>query len=95
MKTDKETLETLSKVLTWIIYPFADVDLTDREREVITLASHGVSVIDIASRTGTKRQPVYEAIWRALEKIEKAHGVELEFGNLVEYTFGLLEEILI
>ena len=87
-------LEILEDVRSWIADPFKYVILTDREREVITLLSHGVPTREIAKRTGTRRQPVHEAIRRAIRKIEKAHGCELEFGDLVEYTFSLVERIL-
>ena len=84
MMNESEKLEQVRK---WIADPFSDVELTDREREVITLASHGVSIITIANRTGTKRQGVYDAIWRAIFKITvKRFDYDLmTLDNLVDY----------
>ena len=85
---------TLDMVRDWIADPFADVTLTDREREVIGLASHGIPVVFIANRIGTQRQSVYEAIRRALSKINATRGCDLDLDTLCEYVFGQLERIV-
>lgn len=86
--------EKLDFVRRWIADPFADVTLTDREREVIGPASRGVPVVAIANRTGTQRQAVYEALRRALSKINATRGCSLDLDSLCEYTFGQLERIV-
>jgi len=86
--------QILKDVRSWMADPFKYVILTDREREVITLASRGVSAKTIGNRTGTSRQAVYEALWRAIDKIEKVRGCEIELDSIVEYAYSQLERIL-
>jgi len=86
--------QILEDVRSWLADPFQYVILTDREREVITLASRGVSAKTIGNRTGTSRQAVYEALWRAIDKIKKARGCEIELDSIVEYAYSQLERIL-
>lgn len=90
----KSLSDTIEDVRDWIADPFVDVELTDRECKVITLASRGVSVITIAGRLGVGRQTVYEEVWRSLVKINKVRDCELNLENLSEETFRQLKRIV-
>ena len=84
--------ETLIRA--WIADPFSDVTLTDREREVINLASRGIPVAVIADRFNVNRQGVYDSVRRALSKINATRGSDLSLKTLSEETYKQLERIV-
>ena len=86
--------EKLKQVRDWLTDPFIDVKLTDREHEAIVPVSHGVPVITIADRLGIERQTAYEAIRRALSKINATRGCDLSLGTIGEYTHKQLERMV-
>ena len=83
-----------TQIRDWIADPFADVTLTDREHEIIILAARGVPVTVISERIGINRQGAYEAIRRALSKINATRGSDLNLKNLSEETYKQLERIV-
>jgi DNA-binding CsgD family transcriptional regulator len=84
----------IENIRDWIADPFVDVALTDREHEIIIPAARGVPASIIADRLKINRQGAYEAIRRALSKINATRGSDLSLKNLSEETYKQLERIL-
>lgn len=75
MKEVNEVLRLINKKNAYfnlrVIYNSMMDALSERESDVLSLSSSGVSVIEIASRLGIQRTSVYKILGRAIDKCRK------------------------
>ena len=84
---------TAQEALKHIQDPFWFVDLTDREREAVGLASRGKNIVDvIAPKLGVAPKTVYKYLNSATEKINDKR--IKNFQDLPDLLLTLIEETL-
>ncbi len=84
------------KALKHIHHPFWFVDnLTDRESEVLRLASRGLNIVKvIAPELKVTHKVVYTYLKSAVDKINEQTGASITFHDLTDLLLTLIEETL-
>ena len=89
-------MNRIEKALKHIREPFYFVDLTDREREAVRLASRGKNVVnDIAPSMGVAPKTVYLDLHEALKKINYDCETNIKFQGLPDLLLRLIERSLV
>ena len=87
--------EKIKLALKHIREPFWFVDMTEREREVLNLASRGFSIPKvIAPEMGFAPKSVYYHLNRATKKINKSLEKDVTFNDLTDLLLNIIEEVL-
>jgi len=76
--------------------PFHFVEMTDREREAVRLASHGQSVPKtIAPYLEVTPKTVYQDLKSAADKIGEWFNKDVQFNDLTELLLKIVEGVLL